>query len=107
MVAGASATDIEAYIRRVKARGIKKNRIAMGSGHHMSSCRMGSDPKQSVVDGEGESWEVEGLYVSDGSVLPSAVGVNPMVTIQTLAYCIAHSVLQSLQNKSITSIAKL
>jgi len=104
---GANPSDIEAYIRRVKARGVKKNQISMGSGHQMSSCRMGSNPKHSVVDGDGESWEVEGLYVSDASVLPSAVGVNPMVTIQTLAYCTAHSILQSLRIQSGSSIAKL
>lgn len=78
----------------------------MGSGHQMSSCRMGSNPKHSVVDGDGESWEVEGLYVSDASVFPSAVGVNPMVTIQTLAYCTAHSILQSLRIQSGSAIAK-
>lgn len=105
--AGANLSDIEAYIRRVKARGVKRNQISIGSGHQMSSCKMGSNPKNSVVDGDGESWEVEGLYLSDGSVLPNAVGVNPMVTIQTLAYCIAHSVLQSLRTRSQTSIAKL
>lgn len=104
---GANLSDIEAYIRRVKARGVKRNQISIGSGHQMSSCKMGSNPKNSVVDGDGESWEVEGLYLSDGSVLPNAVGVNPMVTIQTLAYCIAHSVLQSLRTRSQTSIAKL
>jgi long-chain-alcohol oxidase len=103
----ASPSDIEAYLKRVKARGVKKNRISMGSGHHMSSCKMGSNPKHSVVDGEGESWEVEGLFLSDGSVLPNAVGVNPMVTIQSLAYCIAHSVLQSLQSQYKTSLTKL
>jgi long-chain-alcohol oxidase len=70
----------------------------------MSSCRMGSDPKHSVVDGDGESWEVEGLYVSDASVFPNALGVNPMVTIQTLAYCIALSVLQSLRTQSIAKL---
>lgn len=106
-VKDASPSDIEAYLKRVKARGVKKNRISMGSGHHMSSCKMGSNPKHSVVDGEGESWEVEGLFLSDGSVLPNAVGVNPMVTIQSLAYCIAHSVLQSLQSQYKTSLTKL
>ncbi|KAG0627677.1 hypothetical protein M758_2G219900 [Ceratodon purpureus] len=105
-VKDANPNDIEAYLKRVRARGVKKNQISMGSGHHMSSCKMGSDPKHSVVDGEGESWEVEGLYLSDGSVLPNAVGVNPMVTIQSLAYCTAHSVLQSLQSQYKTSSTK-
>jgi choline dehydrogenase-like flavoprotein len=44
---------------------------------------MGADPKTSAVDTSGESWQVAGLYVTDGSLLPTAVGVNPMV--RTLA----------------------
>lgn len=103
----AKPSDIEAYLKRVKARGAKKNQISMGSGHHMSSCKMGSDPKHSVVDGEGESWEVESLFLCDGSILPNAVGVNPMVTIQALAYCIAHSVLQSRRSQYKTSPTEL
>nr|PNR46442.1 hypothetical protein PHYPA_013561 [Physcomitrium patens] len=106
-VKGANSRDIEAYIKRVRSRGVKKNKIIIGSGHHMGSCKMGSDPRRSAVDGEGETWEVEGLYVSDGSVLPSAIGVNPMVTIQSVAYCIAHSVLQSLDSQYKSSTAKL
>lgn len=107
LITGANSRDIEAYIKRVRSRGVKKNKIIIGSGHHMGSCKMGSDPRRSAVDGEGETWEVEGLYVSDGSVLPSAIGVNPMVTIQSVAYCIAHSVLQSLDSQYKSSTAKL
>ena len=40
----------------------------------------------------------KGLYVADGSVLPTALGVNPMITIQFFAYCIAHNALNYLKN---------
>ena len=60
---------------------------------------MGNNPKESVVNQMGETWEVEGLYVSDTSVFPTALGVNPMVTVQAIAYCTAQSVLEVLRRK--------
>ena len=53
--------------------------------HQQGSCRMGSDPERSVVDANGQSWDVKRLYVGDGSVLPRTLSVNPSLTIMALA----------------------
>jgi choline dehydrogenase-like flavoprotein len=55
------------------------------STHVQGSCRMGSDPTRSVVNAHGESHDVRGLFVGDGSVVPRTLSVNPSLTIMALA----------------------
>lgn len=59
------------------------------SQHPLGTCRMGSSPAHSVVGPDGQTWDVRELYVADGSVLPSSLGVNPQLTIMALATRIA------------------
>jgi long-chain-alcohol oxidase len=47
---------------------------------------MGDSPKSSACNPNGETWEVSGLYVMDGSSFPTASGVNPMISIEAIAH---------------------
>lgn len=53
--------------------------------HSQGGCSMGNSPKISVVDPTGEVWGHPGLFVMDGAMMPSSVGVNPSHTIAAIA----------------------
>jgi choline dehydrogenase-like flavoprotein len=61
------------------------NEIGLFSAHPLGTCRMGRDSRRSVVDSHSQSHDVKGLFVIDGSVTPTSLGVNPQVTILALA----------------------
>ena len=57
------------------------NQLSLFSAHPMGTARMGVNPRTSVVNAEMEMHHYPGVYVMDGSTLPTALGVNPMITI--------------------------
>ncbi|KAN0029622.1 hypothetical protein ACTA71_007754 [Dictyostelium dimigraforme] len=90
----ANQDTIEQYIKSIKSIGYKSNQTVILSAHQMGSCRMGSSKSNSVVNENGESWDVKRLFIADGSVLPSSVGVNPMITIYAISHIIANQIIQ-------------
>lgn len=63
---------------------MKPPRALIFSAHIMGGCGMSEDPKKGVVDSFGRHHQVEGLYIFDGSVFPTSLGVNPQVSIYAL-----------------------
>jgi cholesterol oxidase len=59
------------------------------TAHPLGGCFMGSQPDRSVAQHTGEVWNYPGLYVADGSLIPSALAVNPSLTISALAERVA------------------
>lgn len=57
--------------------------------HIIGTCRMGTNPADSVVDTDGQAHDVPGLYVSDNSHFPTALSCNPALTIMAMALRIA------------------
>jgi choline dehydrogenase-like flavoprotein len=57
-----------------------------GGQHQAGTCRMGDDPKTSVVNRYCQAHDVDNLFVVDGSVHVTNGGFNPVLTIMAIAY---------------------
>jgi len=73
----------------------KPNQFGLYSAHQMSTCRMGGDAATHPLKPNGETVEVQGLFVADGSAFPACSGVNPMLTIMALAHFTAQGLKAS------------
>jgi len=88
------------WLKKFAAHGMGGEKTIYGSAHQMGSCRMGNDGGfGSVVDPKGRVWGVEGLLVADASVMPSACGVNPMITTMAISEWIASGVAAELKSQ--------
>jgi choline dehydrogenase-like flavoprotein len=88
-IANAMAAKAEAVLKEAGAVFTWKNLAKPGlSGgqHQAGTCRMGTDPKISVVDPNCRVHDFDNLYVIDGSVHVNNGGFNPVLTIMAIAY---------------------
>ncbi len=80
-----TSIDSPEDLKKIVAAPIPKDEIECLTVHAMGTCRMGRDPRSSVVNEWGESHDVRGLYIADASVFPGPIGVNPQISIMALA----------------------
>lgn len=78
--------NLESFVADVRREGADPARLALAALHIMGSARMGGSPEISALNPDGETWDVRGLVVADGSCFPTASGVNPMISIESIAY---------------------
>ncbi len=83
-VLGLEGLDADAF-RALDLARLPPSKLECASQHPLGTCRMGSSPDTSVVDPNGETWDVKELFITDGSTAPTSLGVNPQLTIMTLA----------------------
>jgi len=94
-VPGSTAAH-ERFMADCDAAGWDAGRCELSSLHIMCSARMGGSRRDSACDPTGQAWEVRGLYICDGSSLPTAPGVNPMVSIEATAHMNARGIAADL-----------
>lgn len=71
--------------RKMESQAIDARRIECMAFHPLGSARAGLDARSGVVDQRGEAFDLPGLFVADGSVLPTSIGVNSQVPIMATA----------------------
>ncbi|MDQ3809275.1 MAG: GMC family oxidoreductase [Chloroflexota bacterium] len=94
--AGQSLDD---WIARADRVGYSVHETIYGSWHQMSTCRIGRS-SDSPVDASGEVHGLRNAFIADGSLFPSASGVNPMLSIAALAYQVARQVHARLDQRT-------
>jgi choline dehydrogenase-like flavoprotein len=73
------------------------SRLRLEAFHPMGTARMDADPRAGVVGTDGAVHGAEGLFIADGSLLPSSIGVNPMMTILAMASRVARQMAERLR----------
>jgi choline dehydrogenase-like flavoprotein len=94
------ASKAEAWLKEAGA--ITTWKLLPGTGlsggqHQAGTCRMGNDPKTSVVDKYCRVHDIDNLYVVDGSVHVTNGGFNPVLTIMAIAYYASDNLVKSLK----------
>lgn len=88
-----------AWLKKLRAAGNQPPAATWSSAHQMGTCRMSADAAEGVVDESGQVWGAKNLYVADASVFPSASGVNPMITVMTIADWVSRGVSDGLNKQ--------
>ncbi|MET3960995.1 choline dehydrogenase-like flavoprotein [Marmoricola sp. OAE513] len=78
--------DINTFMAQVRKEGAAPAKLALAALHIMGSARMGGSPEISALNPDGETWDCKNLVVADASCFPTASGVNPMISIESIAY---------------------
>ena len=93
---GAISTRLKEILEAAGAREIPVESVTPGnSAHYLGTCRMGTEPKTSVVDPWCRTHDVPNLFIGDGSVFVTGGAVNPALTISALATRTADGIIQA------------
>ena len=78
-----------ADLEKMTADSVQWRHIEAGSYHPLGTVRMGVDAATSVVDPDGRVWGHPNLFVVDGGIVPTHIGVNSQETIMAMALKLA------------------
>jgi choline dehydrogenase-like flavoprotein len=94
----------DAWLREAGAEQVFQRHVGpslSGGQHQAGTCRMGNDPKTSVVNADCRLHDVENVYVMDASTHVTNGGFNPVLTILANAYRASHKLLEAWKGTSV------
>jgi long-chain-alcohol oxidase len=83
-----ASQDFQDQVSRLRLTG----RLKLFSAHQFSTCRLASSPNLGVVDCNARLYGKRNVFITDASSLPTATGVNPMLTITTWSHFLAQKI---------------
>ncbi len=72
---------------------IEASSLSLTAVHPMGSVPMGDDPARAAVDSRGKHHHIGGLYVADGSLFPTSIGVPPQLSIYAMGLYVGRSIV--------------
>lgn len=84
----------------------KPRKFLMTAYHPLGTARIATGEDHGVCDPQHRVWGHEGLYVMDGSSVPSSLGANPQVTIMAMATKAARTLAEELSTNNPVGAAK-
>jgi len=79
----------EEGVRPIIEHKLRNKDLDLQAFHPLGTCRMGADPREAALDPFARLYGLDNLFVADGSIFPTSLGVNPMLTIMAAANKIA------------------
>ncbi len=93
----------EKDVDRFEKRNWRARDFMMTAYHPLGTARLGVSAEDGVCDSDHQVFGVPGLYVMDGSNVPSSLGVNPQITIMAMATRAAQNLAESMTRKVVAA----
>jgi len=94
---GADPIKSPQQLRALIASPPSARKVECMSFHPLGSAKMSATPSAGVVKPTGETWSTRNLFVADGSVLPTSIGVNSQLPVMAMALRIARGIAAEME----------
>lgn len=78
----------------LRAPALEPGSMPVTAVHPMASIPMGDDPRVAAVGSDGAHHHLEGLFVADGSLFPTSIGVPPQISIYTMGLHVGRAIVE-------------